>query len=54
MVKQYGIRGLKHCIYLPIYNVFVLYVMVAFVRAFFVKSWGSTKTTHGFSKKLKS
>ena len=51
LVKQYGLSGLKYSLYLPIYNAFILYVMVAFVRALGIKSWGSTKTTHGFAKK---
>ena len=50
LVKQYGNKGLKYIAYIPIYTPFVLYVMVAFVRAFTIKSWDSTKTKHGFVK----
>ncbi len=50
LVKQYGAKGLKYIAYIPIYTPFVLYVMVAFVRAFSIKSWDSTKTKHGFIK----
>ena len=50
LVKQYGLKGLKYVAYIPIYTPFVLYVMVAFVRAFSIKSWDSTKTKHGFVK----
>lgn len=51
LAKEYGWTGLKYAIFVPIYNSFVLYVFVVFVRAWTIKSWGSTKTTHGFTKK---
>jgi poly-beta-1,6-N-acetyl-D-glucosamine synthase len=48
LVNQYGTRGLKYAVYLPVYNVFSLYNIPALLKALFVKSWSSTKTTHGF------
>jgi cellulose synthase/poly-beta-1,6-N-acetylglucosamine synthase-like glycosyltransferase len=51
LVRQYGKSGLKYSAYLPIYNVFILYCFVALIKAFTVRSWASTKTTHGFTKK---
>lgn len=51
ILKQYGRKGLRYLLLLPIYNVFVLYVFVIFIKAFGVKSWGNTKTQHGFVKK---
>jgi cellulose synthase/poly-beta-1,6-N-acetylglucosamine synthase-like glycosyltransferase len=53
LYKQYGIKGLKYALYLPLYNAFSHYWFVTFSKAFFVKSWANTKTTHGFSKKEK-
>jgi cellulose synthase/poly-beta-1,6-N-acetylglucosamine synthase-like glycosyltransferase len=50
LYKQYGIKGLKYALYLPLYNAFSHYWFVSFSKAFFVKSWANTKTTHGFSK----
>jgi hypothetical protein len=54
LAKEYGWTGLKYAIFVPIYNSFVLYVFVVFVRAWTVKSWGATKTTHGFTTKSNS
>ena len=48
-----GKKGLKYSLYLPLYNAFSHYWFVTFSKAFFVKSWANTKTTHGFSKKEK-
>jgi poly-beta-1,6-N-acetyl-D-glucosamine synthase len=48
LYKQYGLIGLKRALYLPLYNAFSHYWFVSFTKAFFVKSWASTKTTHGF------
>jgi cellulose synthase/poly-beta-1,6-N-acetylglucosamine synthase-like glycosyltransferase len=53
LYKQYGMKGLKYALYLPLYNAFSHYWFVTFSKAFFVKSWANTKTTHGFSKKVK-
>jgi cellulose synthase/poly-beta-1,6-N-acetylglucosamine synthase-like glycosyltransferase len=51
LAKEYGRSGLKHAVFIPLYNSFVLYVFVVFVRAWTIKSWGASKTTHGFTKK---
>ena len=48
LVKQYGVRGLKYSAYLPVYNIFSIYVYAALLKGLFVKSWKSTKTDHGF------
>jgi cellulose synthase/poly-beta-1,6-N-acetylglucosamine synthase-like glycosyltransferase len=53
LYKQYGIKGLKRALYLPLYSAFSHYWFVSFSKAFFVKSWANTKTTHGFSTKTK-
>lgn len=53
LFKQYGAKGLKYALYLPLYNAFSHYWFVSFSKAFFVKSWANTKTTHGFTKKVK-
>lgn len=51
LYKQDGFKGLKRAVYLPIYNAFSQYWFVSFTKAFFVKSWASTKTMHGFTEK---
>jgi cellulose synthase/poly-beta-1,6-N-acetylglucosamine synthase-like glycosyltransferase len=48
LVKQYGWKGLRYAAYLVIFNPFSLYILVAFLKGLFVKSWGDTKTVHGF------
>jgi cellulose synthase/poly-beta-1,6-N-acetylglucosamine synthase-like glycosyltransferase len=48
LVKQYGRKGVRLAVYVPIYDAFIMYVLVTFIKAFTVKSWGSTKTAHGF------
>ncbi len=53
LTKQYGKNGIKYAIYLPIFIPFILYVFVTFIRALGIKSWGNTKTTHGFTTKPK-
>ena len=50
LIRQYGRRGFKYAAYVPIYNVFSLYSFITLIKAFTVKSWASTKTTHGFLK----
>jgi cellulose synthase/poly-beta-1,6-N-acetylglucosamine synthase-like glycosyltransferase len=53
LVKQYGWDGFRHAIYLPLFIPFILYVFVTFIRALGIKSWGNTKTMHGFIKPSK-
>lgn len=50
LVKMYGKRGVRYGLYIPMYNIFSLYFFVTFIKAFRVKSWGGTKTMHGFIK----
>lgn len=50
LVKEYGRRGFAYAIQIPLFLPFSLYWFVAFIRAFTIKSWASTKTTHGFMK----
>jgi cellulose synthase/poly-beta-1,6-N-acetylglucosamine synthase-like glycosyltransferase len=50
LVSEHGVKGLQYIPYLPVYNVFSQYCFVTYIKAFFVKSWGSTKTEHGFTK----
>ncbi len=53
LVKQYGRKGVRLAVYVPIYDAFIMYVLVTYIRAFTVKSWGSTKTAHGFIRSPK-
>jgi cellulose synthase/poly-beta-1,6-N-acetylglucosamine synthase-like glycosyltransferase len=48
LIKQYGRIGIKYIPYLIPYLLFSQYSLVVFIKAFFVKSWSSTKTKHGF------
>jgi cellulose synthase/poly-beta-1,6-N-acetylglucosamine synthase-like glycosyltransferase len=48
LIKQYGTTGIKYIPYLIPYIMFSQYSLVVFMKAFFVKSWSSTKTKHGF------
>jgi poly-beta-1,6-N-acetyl-D-glucosamine synthase len=50
LTKEYGRKGLNYSLYLTIYIAFSLYFFVAYIKSFFVKSWGNTKTLHGFTK----
>ena len=49
LIKLYGKNGVRYALYIPIYNIFSLYFFVTFIKAFRVKSWGATKTMHGFT-----
>jgi cellulose synthase/poly-beta-1,6-N-acetylglucosamine synthase-like glycosyltransferase len=51
IIKQHGRKGIKYVAYIPLYIIFSQYVLVITIRGFFVKSWGTTKTTHGFMVK---
>ncbi len=48
IIKQHGRNGIKYAAYLPLYIIFSQYSLVITIRGFFVKSWGNTKTVHGF------
>ncbi|HEU4446117.1 MAG TPA: glycosyltransferase family 2 protein [Nitrososphaeraceae archaeon] len=51
LVKEYGRKGLRYAPYLVFFNPFSLYTFVTYIKAIFVKSWGETKTAHGFMSK---
>jgi len=48
LIKEYGGRGFAYAAQIPLFLPFSQYWFVSFVRAFTIKSWASTKTTHGF------
>ena len=48
LVRQYGKEGLKLSALLPLYLAFSNYYLIASIKSFFIKSWGETKTAHGF------
>jgi cellulose synthase/poly-beta-1,6-N-acetylglucosamine synthase-like glycosyltransferase len=48
LVKQQGLEGLRHAGHLALAPPFSQYWYVTLIKAFFVKSWANTKTTHGF------
>jgi len=50
LVKEYGRRGFVYAAQLPALTPFSHYWFVSFMKAFTVKSWANTKTTHGFLK----
>jgi cellulose synthase/poly-beta-1,6-N-acetylglucosamine synthase-like glycosyltransferase len=51
LTRQYGRAGLRYSLQLPIFIGFSNYWLAAALKSFFVKSWGNTKTTHGFISK---
>jgi cellulose synthase/poly-beta-1,6-N-acetylglucosamine synthase-like glycosyltransferase len=48
LVIQQGFKGLRCAGHLALEPLFSQYWYVTLVKAFFVKSWANTKTTHGF------
>jgi cellulose synthase/poly-beta-1,6-N-acetylglucosamine synthase-like glycosyltransferase len=48
LVKQNGEKGYDYAGYLALSAVFSYYWYVTLIKAFFVKSWSNTKTTHGY------
>lgn len=48
LFREYGMKGLRYAALLPLYLAFSNYYFVVSIKAFFVKSWAETKTTHGF------
>jgi hypothetical protein len=50
LVREYGRRGLVYAAQIPALTPFSHYWFVSFIKAFTVKSWANTKTTHGFMK----
>ncbi|MCI0558681.1 MAG: glycosyltransferase family 2 protein [Nitrososphaera sp.] len=50
LVTEYGKRGLLYATQIPVLTPFSHYWFVTFIKAFSIKSWANTKTTHGFMK----
>jgi hypothetical protein len=48
LLKQQGLEGLRHAGRLALSPPFSQYWYVTLIKAFFVKSWANTKTTHGY------
>ena len=48
LLKQDGPKGLRKAGILALMPAFSVYWYVVLIKSFFVKSWASTKTTHGF------
>jgi cellulose synthase/poly-beta-1,6-N-acetylglucosamine synthase-like glycosyltransferase len=48
LVREYGSRGFVYALGLPALTPFSHYWFSTFIKAFTVKSWANTKTTHGF------
>jgi cellulose synthase/poly-beta-1,6-N-acetylglucosamine synthase-like glycosyltransferase len=53
LIKEYGRRGLVYAAQIPALTPFSHYWFVSFLKAFTVKSWANTKTTHGFMKETR-
>jgi poly-beta-1,6-N-acetyl-D-glucosamine synthase len=51
LVQDYGLKALRETGYVALLIPFSFYWYVTLCRAFFVKSWASTKTTHGYTVK---
>jgi len=52
LLRQLGIKKIKHAAHIFLLSGFAHYWYVCLIKSFFVKSWDSTKTTHGFSEEL--
>jgi cellulose synthase/poly-beta-1,6-N-acetylglucosamine synthase-like glycosyltransferase len=50
LLKQYGATGIAYSALTILLIPFSHYWFVTFIKAFTVKSWATTKTTHGFTK----
>lgn len=50
LIKQYRVKGIAYAAQLILLIPFSHYWFVTFIKAFSVKSWANTKTTHGFIK----
>jgi poly-beta-1,6-N-acetyl-D-glucosamine synthase len=51
LIKDYGLKALREAGCVALLIPFSHYWYVTLARAFFVKSWASTKTTHGYTVK---
>jgi cellulose synthase/poly-beta-1,6-N-acetylglucosamine synthase-like glycosyltransferase len=54
LIKEYGRRGFVYAAQIPALTPFSHYWFVGFLKAFTVKSWANTKTTHGFLRETKA
>jgi cellulose synthase/poly-beta-1,6-N-acetylglucosamine synthase-like glycosyltransferase len=50
LLKQYGVKGIGYSALTLLLIPFSHYWFVTFMKAFTIKSWANTKTTHGFIK----
>jgi cellulose synthase/poly-beta-1,6-N-acetylglucosamine synthase-like glycosyltransferase len=50
VIKQYGSKGIWYSTQIILLIPFSHYWFVTFMKAFTVRSWANTKTTHGFTK----
>ena len=48
LVKQYGLKGLRYSMWIPLFILFSNYWLTVSLKAYFVKSWRTNKTKHGF------
>jgi hypothetical protein len=48
LVQDYGLKALRETGYVALLIPFSHYWFVTLARAFFVKGWANTKTTHGY------
>jgi cellulose synthase/poly-beta-1,6-N-acetylglucosamine synthase-like glycosyltransferase len=50
ILRQYGLKGIAYSLQIIMLIPFSHYWFVTFIKAFTVKSWADTKTTHGYTK----
>jgi cellulose synthase/poly-beta-1,6-N-acetylglucosamine synthase-like glycosyltransferase len=53
LVREYGRRGFVYATQIPALTPFSHYWFISFIKAFTIKSWANTKTTHGFMKETR-
>jgi cellulose synthase/poly-beta-1,6-N-acetylglucosamine synthase-like glycosyltransferase len=51
IIKQFGRKGIVYAAFLPLQILFSHYSLAVTLKGFFVRSWGNTKTMHGFMAK---
>jgi hypothetical protein len=56
LIRNFGLMGMRYASLLPLYLIYTQYMFATSIKTFFVKSWHTTKTDHGFneSKNMKS
>lgn len=53
LLKVHGIKGgMRHVVYLLPFIAFSQYGLIVCYKALFVRTWGTTKTVHGFTQKV--